>query len=184
MKPVAVKTLRSRWFAAFVHAGLWVLLYLGLTHLGGQAPGFRETDSFTTPPESPSAVAKLDSLFSPHVWPKPLDNAQLANPFYTAYFVPPPAVPPAPPATTTNIDLTYLGYYQTTNGPRQAVIKFFNSVVVSPIGARVASNLFVAQATMQILTLTNPAEHPASTPPGKASRGTDCQPPSLIARAP
>ena len=33
-------------------------------------------------------------------------------------------------------------------------------------------------------TLTKPAEQPISAPPGKASFGTDCQPPSLIARAP
>ena len=33
-------------------------------------------------------------------------------------------------------------------------------------------------------TLTKPAEQPASAPPGKASLGTDCQPPSLMARAP
>ena len=33
-------------------------------------------------------------------------------------------------------------------------------------------------------TLTKPAAQPISAPPGKASFGTACQPPSLIARAP
>ncbi len=33
-------------------------------------------------------------------------------------------------------------------------------------------------------TLRKPAEQPISAPPGKTSLGTDCQPPSLIARAP
>ena len=33
-------------------------------------------------------------------------------------------------------------------------------------------------------TFTKPAESPTRQPPGKASRGTDCQPPSMIARAP
>ena len=33
-------------------------------------------------------------------------------------------------------------------------------------------------------TLTKPAEQPISTPPGKVSFGIDCQPPSVIARAP
>ena len=33
-------------------------------------------------------------------------------------------------------------------------------------------------------TLRKPAPQPASTPPGNAIRGTDCQPPSLMARAP
>jgi hypothetical protein len=157
MKPVAVQTLRSRWFAGCVHAGLWLLLYLAVIHLGGQSPAFRENDTFTSPPESPAPVAKLEALFSPGIWPKPLAGASIANPFVTSHFVPAPVPPPPPPATTTKIELTYLGFYQTTNGPKQAVCKFFNTFVVSPIGARVASNLFVAQATMQMLTLTNPA---------------------------
>jgi hypothetical protein len=33
-------------------------------------------------------------------------------------------------------------------------------------------------------TLTKPAEQPISAPPGKVSFGTDCQPPSVMARAP
>src|SRR5690606_38984319 len=33
-------------------------------------------------------------------------------------------------------------------------------------------------------TLTKPAEQPISAPPGKDSFGTDCQPPSVMARAP
>ena len=33
-------------------------------------------------------------------------------------------------------------------------------------------------------TFTKPAEQPISTPPGKASFGTDWKPPSVIARAP
>ena len=32
--------------------------------------------------------------------------------------------------------------------------------------------------------LTKPAEHPIKAPPGNASFGTDCKPPSVIARAP
>ena len=33
-------------------------------------------------------------------------------------------------------------------------------------------------------TLTKPAEQPISAPPGNVSFGTDCQPPSVMARAP
>ena len=33
-------------------------------------------------------------------------------------------------------------------------------------------------------TLTKPAAQPISAPPGKDSFGTDCQPPSVMARAP
>ena len=33
-------------------------------------------------------------------------------------------------------------------------------------------------------TFMNPAEQPSSAPPGNANFGTDCQPPSVMARAP
>ena len=33
-------------------------------------------------------------------------------------------------------------------------------------------------------TFTKPAQSPISTPPGKDSFGTDCRPPSVMARAP
>jgi hypothetical protein len=156
MKPLAVQTLRSRWFAACVHGALWLLLYLAVVHLGGQAPVLRDSEAFTPPPESPVPVAKLDGLFSTSIWPHLLaaSNA-VANPFLTSYFAP-AQVPPVPPPTTTKVELTYLGYYEAATGPKQAVVKLFNSFVISPLGARVASNLFIADVTMQTLTLTNP----------------------------
>ena len=44
---------------------------------------------------------------------------------------------------------------------------------------------FIALCVPLILgTFTNPAEQPIKHPPGKTSFGTDCKPPSLIARAP
>ena len=59
----------------------------------------------------------------------------------------------------------------------------------APIAAATASAanmpLFIAVWVPLIRgTLTKPAAQPISAPPGKASLGTDCQPPSLIARAP
>ena len=70
MPPVIKKALRNRWFVAGVHAGLWLLLYLALTNLGGKAPDFREADAAANPPQSPAPVAGLERLFSPGVWPK------------------------------------------------------------------------------------------------------------------
>ena len=159
MKPGIVQTLRSRWFAACVHASLWLLLYLAVTHLGGKAPPLREGDSFSPPQQSLAPVAKLDSLFSPGVWPKPLADTNALDPFFTRYFTPPPtpAPPPPPPPTTRKIELTYLGYYQTTNGPKHVVVKLSDALLVSAVGGRLASNLYVAQVTMQTLMLTNPA---------------------------
>jgi hypothetical protein len=154
MKPTVLQTLRSRWLAACVHAALWLLLCLVIFHLGGSAPAFRENDGFSPPPQSPVPVAKLDALFSPGIWPRHLADANTPDPFFTRYFLPKPAAPPPVP-TTRKIEVTYLGYYQTASGPRQAVVKLAEGILVFPPGGRLATNLFVAQASFQTLLLTN-----------------------------
>jgi hypothetical protein len=147
--------LRSRWFVAFIHAGLWLLLYLSVAGLRGKAPELREEDpSSSMPARSPAPVAKLDALFSPGVWPKSLGDTNLVNPFFTRHFIP-PATPAAPVPTTRKIEVTYQGFYESGDGPRQVILKLGEAFIVAPIGARVATNLFVSAATMQTLTLTN-----------------------------
>jgi len=145
--------LRSRWLAACVHAGLWLLLYLAVTNLGGRAFDFRETDSSSNPVQSPVPVARLELLFSPEVWPKGIEDTNALNAFFTRHFIP----PQAPPPTTRTIEVTYQGFYQTGDGPKQAVFKLGDAFTAAPVGAKVAASLFVAEATMQALTLTNQA---------------------------
>ena len=153
MKPAIAKVMRSRWLAGCVHAGLWLVLFLAVTHLGGKAFDSREADSAANPPQSPVPVARLEMLFSPGVWPKSLGETNRLNPFTTRYFVP----PQTPPPTTRKIELTYQGFYQTGDGPKQAILRLGEAFITAPIGAKVATNLFVAEATMQALTLTNQA---------------------------
>ena len=62
---------------------------------------------------------------------------------------------PAPP-TTRKIELTYQGYYQTEGSPKTAILKLADVYIVVPVGAAVATNFYVSEATMQSLTLTNP----------------------------
>jgi hypothetical protein len=152
MHPIVKKTLRSRWFVVCMHASLWLLVYLALTHLGGRAPDFREAEADATTPQSLAPVAGLERLFSPGIWPKLLTDTNRLNPFFTPYFIPPA---PPPPATTRKIEVTYQGFYQTGDDVKRAIFKVGESFTVAPIGARVATNLFIAEATMQTLTLTN-----------------------------
>ena len=51
--------------------------------------------------------------------------------------------------------MTYQGFYQAGDGPEQALFKLDGAYVVAPIGAKIATDLFIAQATIQALTLTN-----------------------------
>lgn len=147
-----MQTLRSRWFALGVHLGLWCVFYLAVTHLGGKTPQFRIAESGTVPAPVPVPVAKMDSLFAAAQWPGAATND--LNPFFTKYFAPVPS--PKPPAPTTRkIEVTYQGFYQAGDDIKHAVVKVASDFVVASIGAPIATNLFVADAGLQNLVLTN-----------------------------
>jgi hypothetical protein len=153
MAPVVKKALRNRWLVAGVHGGLWLLLYLALVDLRGKAPDFREADAAAIPPQSPAPVAGLERLFSPGIWPKSLGETNTFNPFFTRYFAP----PSGPPPTTRKIEVTYQGFYQTGEGLKHTIFKLGDAFTVAPVGAKIATDLFIAEATTQAMTLTNVA---------------------------
>ena len=135
-----------------MHAGLWLLLYLAVTSLGGRAPVLYEAQAVAKPPQSPAPVAALERLFSEGLRPPPLKDTNALNPFVTRYFVPPA---PPPPPTTRKIEVTYQGFYQSGEGMKQTIFRLGDAYVVAPIGASVVTNLIIAEATMQSMTLTN-----------------------------
>ena len=138
-----------------VHAALWLLVYLTASSLGGKTPEFREADSFSNPTQSPAPVARLDPLFTAGPWTNSFADTNSLNPFFTRHFIPPPTPPPPAPPTTRKVEMTYQGFYQTGDSLKQAMLKVGNSFVVTPVGASVETNLFIAEATLLNLTLTN-----------------------------
>lgn len=154
MPTTLIQTLRSRSFAFGVHTALWLLLLLVLVSVGGKAPDFREADSYSSSPASVVPISKLGPLFETSQWPNALPATEGSSSFFTRYFVPPPS-PTPPPPTTRKIEVTYQGYYQTSDGPKNAIIKIAENFVVVPVGGTVATNYYVGDATMQTLTLTN-----------------------------
>jgi hypothetical protein len=154
MIPAIGKSLRSRWFVVAVHLGLWLLLYLTLTNVGGKAPDLHEADDASGQAQSPVPVARMDALFSP---PNPFANlvkTNLLNPFYTRHFI--PSQPPTPPPPTTKkIELTYQGFYETEGSKKQTIVKLAETFLITSIGSKVTANLYAAKADMQALTLTN-----------------------------
>ena len=147
------QTLRSRWFATVMHAGLWTLLAVALIQLGSALPEYLETTSHTSPAQSPVPVARLEHLFDslPGSIPAPESGGQSA--FATTHFVP----PKPPPPTTRKVEITYQGFYQTGEDPRHVFVKIDETLLDSTIGGQIATNLFVADAAMMTLTLTNSA---------------------------
>ena len=154
MRAVLSQLLKSNWFAVAIHVGLWLTLYLAATSLGGKTPQFGESDSFSTPPQSPAPVARLEPLWSAGPWTNSFARTNLVDPFFTRHFIPPPPPPPAAP-TTRKMELTYQGFYQTGDSAKQAMIKLGDTFLVTPIGGTLATNLFVGDATMLQLLLTN-----------------------------
>jgi hypothetical protein len=153
MKPGLRETLRSRQFALLVHLGLWALLIVAVLGMSGTMPPFGEAESFSNTPQTPVPAARLAQLFTPANWPKSVISTNTLDPFYTRHFIPPQ--PPAP--TTRKFELTYQGFYQSEGGAKQTMIKIGDGFVITPVGGRVLSNLFAADATMQTLLLTNAA---------------------------
>jgi hypothetical protein len=155
MKQPFLQTLKSRWFAVCAQAAIWLLVILAAIGLTGKMPQVREEDSFSVPPQDPVPVSKLGHLFGPETGQMPPAATNAVSAFYTKHFVPPPVqTPPAP--TTRKFELTYQGFYEAEN-VRRTVVKIGEGFVVSNIGGRVISNLFVADASFQALVLTNPA---------------------------
>jgi len=149
------ETLRSRWFSACLHVGLWVLLLLAVTSIGGRTTHFREAEDNHAAVNTPVPVAKLGNLFAPSAWPKNVVDPASLNPFATTHFMP-PIVAVIPP-TTRRIEVTYQGYYQAADGPRHAMLRVGESLVGVRVGGMVVTNLFVADAAFQTVTLTNSA---------------------------
>jgi hypothetical protein len=156
MRTALSQTLSSRWLAGAVHAGLWVLVYLSASGLGGKTPIFREADGTLPPPPSPAPVARLDPLLARGVWPNLAPRTNALNAFYTRHFTPPPK-PAPPPPTTRMIELTYLGYYETEGTTKTVMARLADAFLVAPVGTRLTANLFAADAGMESLTLTNAA---------------------------
>jgi hypothetical protein len=151
-----IQILRTRWFSLALNTSLWLLLFLVIRGLGGKAPDFRTTDPAQLPTPIPVPVGKLDSLFSSAQLPRPGADSNAFNLFFTRFFVPPPAPAPPPAPTTKKIEVTYQGFYQSGEESKHAVIKIADAFVVAKVGTAVMStNLFVSDATMQSLILTN-----------------------------
>jgi hypothetical protein len=156
MLPILAQTLRSRWLATVVHVSLWILLYAAFSGLQGRAPVIGDRPARSTSPQSLLPGKSLDRLFSlADIQPRPPDTNAL-SPFFTRHFIK-EAAPAPPPPTTRKIELTYHGYWQSAENPIQTIVRLGDSFLITPLGGKITANLFAAGATMQVLTVTNPA---------------------------
>jgi hypothetical protein len=149
-----LKTIRSRGFATCVHVALWFVLYLAVANIGGKTPEFHVSDSLTPPARGPVPIATMDSLFSPSQWPSPSGPTNVPSAFFTTHFVPVPS-PVPPPPTTIKVEVTYQGFYQAGDTVKHAIVKVGDIFVAGVAGAPITTNLFIAEASLRNLLLTN-----------------------------
>ncbi|HPC62516.1 MAG TPA: hypothetical protein PKX23_17780 [Verrucomicrobiota bacterium] len=154
MTSVFIQALRSRWLALAIHGLLWLLLYLVIRDLGGRAQVFQDTVPYSSPARTPVPVSRAAQLFASTNWPTAVVSSNLPGAFFTRHFVPPPK-PPPPAPTTRKVDVTYLGYMDTADQVRHALVRVADALVITRLGESIATNNLVAEATMQALTLTN-----------------------------
>ena len=152
-----MQLLRSRSFAVFVHVVLWLLLFLCLRNLGGNAPEFRDATSAFLPAQALAPVAKLEILFAAPTTLTPVTSTNTQDLFMTRYFVPAPTPAPPPPPTVKKIPVIYQGFYEPAGAPKKAILKMADGFLILPVGAAVVTNIFVADPGMQLLVLTNQA---------------------------
>ena len=153
------ETLRSRWLSGCLNGGLWLLLLFAVLGIGGRQPQFREAEADPSAVITPVPVARLENLFAPTNWPKLVMDPASQSAFATTHFIPPvvPAPPPPAPPTTRKVEITYQGYYETAGGPRRVMLRLGDLLNSIPVGTSVTTNLWVADAVFQTLTLTNSA---------------------------
>jgi hypothetical protein len=143
---------RDRWIAVLLGIGLLVLLVLVLRDYGVGLPQFPRP----TGPSETSLVAisenQLDDLLGTSGIPA-LRLTNLANPFFTVHFQPPQPTPP----TTRKVNMTYQGFFQTTDGDRLAFVYLDDTHLTVPLGRPVVADLAVGEINTHTLVLTNGA---------------------------
>jgi hypothetical protein len=154
------QSLRSRWFAALIHGGLWLLLVLALAALGGRAPIFSAATVPAAPSPDPIPTGIIQRLFGARMPYGTLHDTNLASPFFTRHFEP----PVVPPPTTRKVELTYHGFFQTTDGPITAMLKVGDILMPLTLGATAVADLRVADISFATLTLTNAAAQTNALP--------------------
>lgn len=142
---------RDRWLAWLLLACAAALLGLVVQDFGSSLPSLPRAERPGTPPPRLPSTRQLPGSFDAARLPSLGVPTNQWNVFYTEHFRPPPVRPP----TTRQVELTYLGYMQAGDGPKQAVIRVGDRNLVCGLGSNVVASLQVGEISLRTLTLTN-----------------------------
>ena len=145
---------RSLSLAALLTLVVIALIGLTLGGLGWHEPELRPLKVSARPPRELVPVSRAAPLLSLKSFPAMMPSTNTSNPFYTAYFQPPP---PAKPPATRKVDLIYEGFYETAAGLRKAFVKVGDGQFVGSLSNQVIGDLVVLEITHRSLSLKNAA---------------------------
>jgi hypothetical protein len=131
---------------------LLVLLTLVFRDYGVGLPQFPTPGRRSEPVLIPISENQLEGLLTPSAVPT-LDPTNLSNPFFTTHFQPPK---PSAPATR-KVNMTYQGFFQTTDGDKQAFVRVDDANLTATLGRPIVADLAVSEINVHSLTLTNSA---------------------------
>jgi hypothetical protein len=149
---------KSLLLAVTVLVGAGVGLLLLARDSSRRAPTVLHIAAEDAAPATGPAPQRIQELFSPGALPRLGATTNGTNPFYTAYFQPPPA---PPPKTTRKVELTYQGFFETKDGSRQAFLRVGTNILTGTVGKKVIAEYAIAQIEHGTLTLTNGTSEPA-----------------------
>ncbi len=142
---------RSLWISAGVLSGLLVLLVLTVYRVGGNVPALRPLGGTNRLGPAALPVDAANEWFQPAQLTRLIGQTNFPNPFYTAHFAPPP------PPSTKPVELTYLGFMDSDNRPRRALVQVNNATQLLTNGSRLVADHVVKDIARRTLTLTNGA---------------------------
>jgi len=143
---------RDRWIATLLLVGLLTLLVLVLSDYGIGLPQFPRPARESENSLIPISEAQLEELLAPGGVPV-LRSTNLSNPFFTAHFQP----PKPPPPTTRKVSMIYQGFFQSTDGDKQAFVRVDDANLTVALGAPIVADLAVSEINVRTLTVTNSA---------------------------
>jgi hypothetical protein len=143
---------RDRWIASLLLVGLLVLLVLVLRDYGVRLPRFPQPTRHSETAFIPVSDMQLDEMLAAASIPA-LRSTNFTSPFFTTHFQPPK--PPAP--TTRKVNMVYQGFFQSTDGDKQAFLRVDDANRTVALGRPVIADLAVSDIQTRTLTLTNSA---------------------------
>jgi len=142
---------RGLWLSVLILAALGLMVAATALNLGGGIPSLVRLPGGESPRWDWVRIERLAAWFSVSNVTGLESLTNRVNPFFTAYFKPPP------PPQTKKVRVVYMGSLTSSQGDRHAFVQIEQRTLVLTNGAPVAAGFHVCEIEPSVLILTNTA---------------------------